>query len=68
MRVKLSEKYKDERETICNKILEILDLDENNSFLPWAVRSSTVIQQGDHACQHHGDSPTENASLYHAVE
>lgn len=33
MRVKLSEKYKDERDTICNKILEILDLDENISFL-----------------------------------
>jgi hypothetical protein len=33
MRVKLSEKYKDERENICNRIIEILDLDENNSFL-----------------------------------
>ena len=33
MRVKLSEKFKDEREEICNKLIEILDLDENNSFL-----------------------------------
>jgi hypothetical protein len=28
MRVKLSEKFKDEREDICNKLIEILDLDE----------------------------------------
>lgn len=33
MRVKLSEKFKDEREEICNKLIEILDLDENNCFL-----------------------------------
>ena len=33
MRVKLSEKYKNERENICNNILEILDLDDNNSIL-----------------------------------
>jgi len=33
MRVKLSEKFKDEREQICNKLIEILDLDDNNSFL-----------------------------------
>jgi len=33
MRVKLSEKFKDEREDICNKLIEILDLDEKNSFL-----------------------------------
>ena len=39
MRIKLSEKYKDERETICNKILEILDLDENNSILLFDLRS-----------------------------
>lgn len=32
MRVKLSEKYKSERENICNRILEILDLDEKNFF------------------------------------
>jgi hypothetical protein len=28
MRVKLSDKFKDEREEICNKLIEILDLDE----------------------------------------
>ena len=33
MRVKLSEKFKDEREEICDKLIEILDLDKNNSFL-----------------------------------
>ncbi|MHC5089636.1 MAG: hypothetical protein ACYSOT_08500 [Planctomycetota bacterium] len=33
MRVKLSEKFKDEREDICNKLIEILDLDEKKSFL-----------------------------------
>ena len=33
MRVKLSEKFKDEREEICNKLIEILDLDEKKSFL-----------------------------------
>jgi len=33
MRVKLSEKYKTEREDICNKLLSIIELDSNNSFL-----------------------------------
>ena len=33
MRVKLCEKYKIEREDICNKIISILQLDANNSFL-----------------------------------
>ena len=28
MRVKLSEKYQDEREHICNKIIEILELND----------------------------------------
>ena len=32
MRVKLSEKFKDERKEICNKLIEILDLDDNNCF------------------------------------
>jgi len=32
MRVKLSDKFKDEREDICNKLIEILDLDEKNLF------------------------------------
>ena len=33
MRVKLCEKYKIEREDICKKIIDILKLDVNNSFL-----------------------------------
>lgn len=33
MRVKLSEKYKTEREEICKKIIDILQLDSNNSFI-----------------------------------
>ena len=33
MRVKLCEKYKDEREIICKKLLDLLKLDANNSFL-----------------------------------
>ena len=33
MRLKLSEKYQIEREEICKKILEILELDSTNSFI-----------------------------------
>ena len=33
MRIKLSEKYQSERENICNKLLEIIDLDELGYFL-----------------------------------
>jgi hypothetical protein len=33
MRVKLSEKYQIQREEICNKLIQILQLDNNNSFL-----------------------------------
>jgi hypothetical protein len=33
MRIKLSEKYLTEREEICNKIISILDLKEDNTFL-----------------------------------
>ena len=33
MRIKLSEKYKNEREDICKRLIIILNLDENNSFL-----------------------------------
>lgn len=33
MRVKLCEKYKNEREEICKKLIDILKLDANNSFL-----------------------------------
>ena len=33
MRIKLSEKYKSEREDICNKIVTILDLKDDNTIL-----------------------------------
>ena len=33
MRTKLSEKYQTEREEICNKIITILELKEDNTFL-----------------------------------
>ncbi len=33
MRIKLSEKYHNEREETCNKLINILNLDEDNSFL-----------------------------------
>lgn len=33
MRVKLCDKYKIEREDVCKKIIDILKLDTNNSFL-----------------------------------
>ena len=33
MRIKLSEKYHTEREEVCKKIISIVGLDENNSFL-----------------------------------
>lgn len=33
MRIKLSEKFKNEREEICNKLIDILSLDDNNCFL-----------------------------------
>ena len=33
MRVKLCDKYKNEREEICKKLIDILNLDINNSFL-----------------------------------
>jgi hypothetical protein len=33
MRIKLSEKFQNEREEICNKIITILELTEDNTFL-----------------------------------
>lgn len=32
MRVKLCEKYQTEREAVCNRLIEIVDLDDDNSF------------------------------------
>ena len=33
MRIKLCDKYKEERETICQKLIAILDLKDGNTFL-----------------------------------
>jgi len=33
MRIKLSEKYQNEREDICKRLISILKLDDTNSFL-----------------------------------
>ena len=33
MRTKLSDKFQNEREQICEKLISIIDLDDNNSFL-----------------------------------
>jgi hypothetical protein len=33
MRIKLSEKYKNEREQLCEQIIDIINLDETGSFL-----------------------------------
>lgn len=45
MRTKLSEKYNDEREQICNKLIDILQLDNNNSFLLCDLDSDIEKQQ-----------------------
>jgi hypothetical protein len=44
MRIKLSEKYQNEREDICNKIINILELDENKSFLLCELDNDTEKQ------------------------
>jgi hypothetical protein len=45
MRVKLSEKYKNEREDICNRLIEIINLDSNNSFLLSELDQDTAKQE-----------------------
>ena len=40
MRVKLCEKYKTEREDICNKLIDIIKLDTQNSFLLYELDSN----------------------------
>jgi hypothetical protein len=45
MRQKLSEKYQAEREAVCNKIIGILELDENNSILLCDLEKDLVKQQ-----------------------
>ena len=44
MRVKLSEKYKIEREEICNKLINILKLDDNLSFILCELDEDTEKQ------------------------
>ena len=44
MRVKLCNKYKIEREEICKKIMDILKLDANNSFLLLELDEDTEKQ------------------------
>jgi hypothetical protein len=44
MRVKLCEKYKIEREEICKKIIDILKLDENQTFLLCELDADTEKQ------------------------
>jgi hypothetical protein len=44
MRVKLSEKYKIEREEICKKLIDILKLDANHSFLLCELDDDTEKQ------------------------
>jgi hypothetical protein len=45
MRVKLSEKYKNERENICKKLINIIELDENNSFFLYKLDADIEKQQ-----------------------
>lgn len=44
MRVKLCEKYKTEREELCNKIIKILQLDTDNSFILYELDENTEKQ------------------------
>jgi len=45
MRLKLSEQYKDEREAICKRIIDILQLDANNSILLCDLDADTAKQE-----------------------
>jgi len=44
MRIKLSEKFQNEREDICNKIITILELKEDNTFLLYDLDEDTEKQ------------------------
>ena len=44
MRIKLSEKYQNEREDICNKIITILELKEDNTFLLYELDDNIAKQ------------------------
>ena len=45
MRVKLCDKYKVEREDICKRLIDILKLDDNNSFLLCDLDTDTDKQE-----------------------
>ena len=45
MRVKLCEKYKNEREEICKKLIDLLKLDANHSFLLSDLDADTEKQR-----------------------
>ena len=45
MRVKLCEKYKNEREEICKKLIDLLKLDANHSFLLSELDADTEKQR-----------------------
>ena len=54
MRIKLCEKYQLEREEICKKILNILELNEDNSFLLCELeknieKQNKIIELKEHA-------------------
>lgn len=44
MRVKLCDKYNNEREEICKKLIDILKLDANNSFLLYELDNNVEMQ------------------------
>jgi hypothetical protein len=44
MRIKLSEKYQEEREKICDKLIDILQLDSNQCFLLYDLDSNLEKQ------------------------
>jgi hypothetical protein len=44
MRIKLCEKYKEEREQICKKLIEIVNLDDKNSFLLYDLENDLEKQ------------------------
>ena len=64
MRVKLSEQYQTEREDICDRLIQILDLDEDQSFV---VQDLDLIslefneiffnQVSESAVDYYGNSP-----------
>ena len=45
MSMKRSIKYKEEREAVCDKLIEILNLDENNSILLYDLENDIEKQQ-----------------------